>query len=78
MRTHCLRFFSTFMTNIPASELHTRAICVPLQKLVQSTHRVISHHYNQLADSKADKGEASLERRSAIAEVSLELVGLLQ
>ncbi|KAI8583121.1 hypothetical protein K450DRAFT_224325 [Umbelopsis ramanniana AG] len=78
MRTHCLRFFSTFIINVPASELHTRSICIPLQKLIQSTHRVIAHHYNQLADSKTDTGESSVERRNAIAEVSLELVGLLR
>lgn len=78
MRKHCLRFFSTFIINVPASELHTRSICIPLQKLIQSTHRVIAHHYNQLADSKMDTGESSVERRNAIAEVSLELVGLLR
>jgi hypothetical protein len=78
MRTHCLRFFSTFIINVPASELHTRSICIPLQKLIQSTHRVIAHHYNQLSDSKKDTGESSVERRNAIAEVSLELVGLLR
>lgn len=66
------------MNNVPSNELHIRAIFVPLQKLIQSAHRVISHHYNQLADSRADKGESSAERRSAIAEVSLELVGLLR
>jgi hypothetical protein len=78
MRTHCLRFFSTFMINVPVHELHTCSICIPLQKLIQSTHRVIAHHYNQLADSKTDTGESSVERRNAISEVSLELVGLLR
>ncbi|KAJ2962065.1 hypothetical protein NQZ79_g2749 [Umbelopsis isabellina] len=78
MRTQCLRFFATFVIHVPAGELHTRSLCVPLQKLIQSSHRVISHHYDQLADKKIEKRELMAVRRGAISEVSLELVALLR
>jgi hypothetical protein len=78
MRTQCLRFFATFVIHVPASELHTRSLCVPLQKLIQSSHRVISHHYEQLAVTKVEKRELTAVRRGAISELSLELVGLLR
>ncbi|KAG2186253.1 hypothetical protein INT43_002691 [Umbelopsis isabellina] len=78
MRTQCLRFFATFVTHVPAGELHTRSLCVPLQKLIQSSHRVISHHYDQLADKRIEKRELMAVRRGAISEVSLELVALLR
>lgn len=74
MRVHCLRFFCSLVTNVHAQLLPERAVHVPLQKLITSCHRLIAHHYEQLAI------EAELcpeERTAAISELSLELVKLM-
>jgi hypothetical protein len=73
MRVHCLRFFTSLITNVHAQILPERAVHVPLQKIIQSCHRLISHHHEQLAQGL----ECSEERHSAIAELSLELVRLI-
>jgi hypothetical protein len=73
MRIHCLRFFTSLITNVHAQILPERAVHVPLQKIIQSCHRLISHHHEQLAQGL----ECSEERHSAIAELSLELVRLI-
>ncbi|KAM3588810.1 hypothetical protein VKS41_001246 [Umbelopsis sp. WA50703] len=73
MRVHCLRFFTSLITNVHAQILPERAVHVPLQKIIQSCHRLISHHHEQLAQGL----ECSEERHNAIAELSLELVRLI-
>lgn len=73
MRIHCMRFFCSLVSNVHAQLLPERAVHVPLQKLITSCHRLVSHHYEQLA-TDADCPE---ERYAAIAEISLELVKLM-
>ncbi|KAG0742349.1 hypothetical protein G6F57_010621 [Rhizopus arrhizus] len=74
MRIHCLRFFCSLVTNVEAQLLPERAVHVPLQKLITSCHRLIAHHYEQLA---TDAEACSEERTAAISELSLELVKLM-
>ncbi|KAF7725624.1 hypothetical protein EC973_009503 [Apophysomyces ossiformis] len=74
MRIHCLRFFCSLITNVHAQLLPERAVHVPLQKLITSCHRLILHHYEQLA---SDADACSEERYAAISELSLELVKLM-
>ncbi|KAL0087268.1 Retinoic acid induced 16-like protein-domain-containing protein [Phycomyces blakesleeanus] len=74
MRIHCLRFFCSLVTNVQAQLLPERAVHVPLHKLINSCHRLIAHHYEQLA---TDADGCSEERYAAISELSLELVKLM-
>ncbi|KAI8069002.1 Retinoic acid induced 16-like protein-domain-containing protein [Thamnidium elegans] len=74
MRVHCLRFFCSLVTNVHAQLLPERAVHVPLQKLITSCHRLIAHHYEQLATEVEVSFE---ERTAAISELSLELVKLM-
>ncbi|KAI8364250.1 Retinoic acid induced 16-like protein-domain-containing protein [Blakeslea trispora] len=74
MRVHCLRFFCSLVTNVHAQLLPERAVHVPLQKLITSSHRLISRHYDELA---TDAEACSEERLAAISELSLELVKLM-
>ncbi|KAI8092293.1 Retinoic acid induced 16-like protein-domain-containing protein [Gilbertella persicaria] len=74
MRVHCLRFFCSLVTNVHAQLLPERAVHVPLQKLITSSHRLISRHYEELA---TDAEACSEERLAAISELSLELVKLM-
>ncbi|KAG0932525.1 hypothetical protein G6F57_008216 [Rhizopus arrhizus] len=74
MRIHCLRFFCSLVINVEAQLLPERAVHVPLQKLITSCHRLIAHHYEQLA---IDSEVCSEERIAAISELSLELVKLM-
>ncbi|CAO3691995.1 unnamed protein product [Rhizopus stolonifer] len=74
MRIHCLRFFYSLVTNVEAQLLPERAVHVPLQKLITSCHRLITHHYEQVA---TDAEACSEERIAAISELSLELVKLI-
>ncbi|KAI9485074.1 Retinoic acid induced 16-like protein-domain-containing protein [Zychaea mexicana] len=74
MRIHCLRFFCSLVNNVHAQLLPERAVHVPLQKLINSCHRLISHHYEQMATEPESCPE---ERIQAISELSLELVKLM-
>ncbi|KAI8379161.1 Retinoic acid induced 16-like protein-domain-containing protein [Radiomyces spectabilis] len=74
MRIHCLRFFCSLVTNVHAQLLPERAVHVPLQKFIASCHRLITHHYEQLA---MDPDSCSEERHTAISDLSLELVKLM-
>ncbi|KAI7907351.1 Retinoic acid induced 16-like protein-domain-containing protein [Cokeromyces recurvatus] len=74
MRIHCLRFFCSLVTNVHAQLLPERAVHVPLQKLITSSHRLISRHYEELA---TEMESCSEERLAAISELSLELVKLM-
>ncbi|KAI8974291.1 Retinoic acid induced 16-like protein-domain-containing protein [Pilobolus umbonatus] len=74
MRIHCLRFFCSLVTNVHAQLLPERAVHVPLQKLITSCHRLITHHYEQVA---TESEACSEERITAISELSLELVKLM-
>ncbi|KAI9323460.1 Retinoic acid induced 16-like protein-domain-containing protein [Dichotomocladium elegans] len=74
MRVHCLRFFCNLVNNVHAKLLPERAVHVPLQKLISSCHRLIAHHYEQLA---TDPQTCPEERHQAISELSLELVKLM-
>lgn len=74
MRVHCLRFFCSLVTNVHAQLLPERAVHVPLQKLITSSHRLITRHYEELA---TDIDVCSEERLAAISELSLELVKLM-
>ncbi|KAI8147534.1 Retinoic acid induced 16-like protein-domain-containing protein [Fennellomyces sp. T-0311] len=74
MRIHCLRFFCSLVNNVHAQLLPERAVHVPLQKLITSCHRLIYHHYEQLATEPEACPE---ERIQAISELSLELVKLM-
>ncbi|KAL9556929.1 hypothetical protein MBANPS3_001640 [Mucor bainieri] len=74
MRVHCLRFFCSLVTNVHAQLLPERAVHVPLQKLISSSHRLINRHYEELA---SEMEPCSEERLLAISELSLELVKLM-
>ncbi|CEP17403.1 hypothetical protein [Parasitella parasitica] len=74
MRVHCLRFFCSLVTNVHAQLLPERAVHVPLQKLISSSHRLINRHYEELA---SETEPCSEERLLAISELSLELVKLM-
>lgn len=74
MRVHCLRFFCSLVTNVHAQLLPERAVHVPLQKLISSSHRLINRHYEELANEMEPCSE---ERLLAISELSLELVKLM-
>ncbi|KAI9487830.1 MAG: Retinoic acid induced 16-like protein-domain-containing protein [Benjaminiella poitrasii] len=74
MRIHCLRFFCSLVTNVHAQLLPERAVHVPLQKLITSSHRLISRHYEELV---TELETCSEERLAAISELSLELVKLM-
>ncbi|KAI9248903.1 Retinoic acid induced 16-like protein-domain-containing protein [Sporodiniella umbellata] len=74
MRIHCLRFFYSLVANVEAQLLPERAVHVPLQKLITSCHRLITHHYEQVT---SDPEACSEERVAAISELSLELVKLI-
>ena len=74
MRVHCLRFFCSLVNNVHAQLLPERAVHVPLQKLINSCHRLIFHHYEQMATEPESCPE---ERIQAISELSLELVKLM-
>ncbi|KAL7332029.1 hypothetical protein PS15p_204135 [Mucor circinelloides] len=74
MRVHCLRFFCSLVTNVHAQLLPERAVHVPLQKLISSSHRLINRHYEELA---SEIEPCSEERLLAISELSLELVKLM-
>ncbi|CAO3591796.1 unnamed protein product [Absidia cylindrospora] len=74
MRIHGLRFFCNLVVNVNTQLLPERAVHVPLQKLISTSHRLITHHYEQL---ELDPEACSEERHTAISELSLELVKLM-